>query len=177
MRLPARDFGSAYPSDLSCCLLGFGCPLECPDRIQSDSTHPLILQIETLIGRLEEKHCKELQGVRKEVNSLSSRLTTGESSLATLHQQVTALESLQDAHINTAVALQLHVEEFEDRSKRKHLRLQGLPEATGPKDLAESAAAIFHKISVVLPSLNGWSSTGYIELWAPAPPTLPGCET
>lgn len=42
------------------------------------------------------------------------------------------------------MTLQRHIE---DRCRRNKLRLRKLPEATGPKDLAETAAAIFRKIS------------------------------
>lgn len=82
--------------------------------------------IETLIGRLEEKQHKEIQGVRKDVQSLSTRLTMGEFSMATLSQRVPALVSLQEAHVDAAVALQLHIEDMEDRSRGNNLQLRGL---------------------------------------------------
>lgn len=37
----------------------------------------------------------------------------------------------------------MHLEEMEDRSRRNNLRLRGIPEATGPEDLAEWVTAIF----------------------------------
>lgn len=67
--------------------------------------------------------------------------------MSTLEQQVYALESLQDSHVDATVALQLHMEDMEDRSRRNNLWLRGLPEATGMEDLSETAAAIFRKVA------------------------------
>lgn len=85
----------------------------------------------------------DVQEVRGELGVMSKRLTAGWSSVTDLEKRVTALEHLQDAHIDDAMMLQMHMEEMEDRSRRNNLRLRGLPEATGPKDLADTATAIF----------------------------------
>lgn len=66
--------------------------------------------IETLIGSLEESHCQELQAVRSDVQCLSDRLSAGETTLTTLEKCMTALESLQDSHVDAKVNLQLHLE-------------------------------------------------------------------
>lgn len=42
---------------------------------------------------------------------------------------------------------QLHIEEMEDRSRHNNLRIHGLPEAMGPDDLADTAVAIFRKLT------------------------------
>lgn len=48
--------------------------------------------------RLEEQHRQDIQGVKQDIQSLSSRLTTGESSaVEALTQRASALESLQDS--------------------------------------------------------------------------------
>lgn len=69
----------------------------------------------------------------------------GESTLATLKQWVTALESLQDSHVDMAVSLQFHIEDLEDQSSN-NLRLRGPPEATGSEDLSETAADILRRV-------------------------------
>lgn len=66
--------------------------------------------------------------------------------MESLTQRVSVLESFQDTHVDAAITLQLHME-MEERSRHNNLRLQGLPEATGPEDLVESAAVIFQKVS------------------------------
>lgn len=45
---------------------------------------PTKSDMQLIIGCLEEKHCKEIQVVRKDVQSLSTRLTIVEASIATL---------------------------------------------------------------------------------------------
>lgn len=64
-----------------------------------------------------------------------------------MEQQVTFLEYLQDDHIDSAVTLQLHMEDLEDRSRQNNLWLWGLPEAMGPEDLAAFALEIFRRLS------------------------------
>lgn len=83
---------------------------------------PTRINIEAMILRLEETHRRDVQKVREDV--------TTETSLSILTNQVSALEQSQDAQRETTTALQLHLEKIEDRSRRKNLRLQGLPEAT-----------------------------------------------
>lgn len=74
--------------------------------------------------------------------------------MATLEQWMTSLESFQDSHVDAAVTLQLHMEDMEkDRSRHNHLRLWGLPDATGPEDLAETAAVIFRTASPLTPRI------------------------
>lgn len=108
---------------------------------------PTRANIESLIGRLEEQHRKALQEVKQDLQSLTTRMTMGESSLVAMEQRVTSLESLQDAHMDAAITLQLHMEDMEDRSRCNNLWLWGLPEATGPEDLAASALEIFLRLS------------------------------
>lgn len=79
---------------------------------------PTKADIESIISRLETQHRKDMQEVRGELGSLNRRLVAGESS-------VTSLEHHQDAHIDAATMLQLHMEEMEDRSRRNHLCLRG----------------------------------------------------
>lgn len=64
--------------------------------------------------------------------------------MTSLEKRVSELEHLHEAHVDAATMLQLHQEEMEDRSNNLHLR--GLPEETGPEDLAATAIAIFRKL-------------------------------
>lgn len=96
------------------------------------------MEIEALILWLEETHWRDFQEVRKDVTALTDRVTTGEVFLSVLTNRVTALEQAQDSHRNMTIALQLHMEEVEDQSRRNNL-----PEATGAENLAETVIAIF----------------------------------
>lgn len=98
---------------------------------------PSKVDTEALIGRVEAAHRQELRVVRKEVQAISSRMTAGESSLTALDQRVSALEAIQDKHTEAAIQLQLQLEDMEDRSRRNNLRLRGLPEARGSKNLPQ----------------------------------------
>lgn len=73
--------------------------------------------------------------LQTEVQSISERLTSRESSLTALEQQMSALDGAQISYMDTAVELQLHMEDLEDQSCRINLRLRGL-EATGNKKTA-----------------------------------------
>lgn len=108
---------------------------------------PTKADIETLIGRVEAAHRKELHAVKQEVHSLSDRLTAGETSMLVIDRRVTALEAQHRSQAEMSLGLQLHMEEMEDRSRRNNLRLRGLPEATGPADLADTVADIFRRVA------------------------------
>lgn len=107
---------------------------------------PTKTDIESLLSRTETQHHKEIQEVRGELQTLSTRLSAGETSVSDLEHRVADLEHLQNAHIDAATMLHLHMEEREDRSRRNNLCLRGLPEMTGHEDLAVTAADIFHKL-------------------------------
>lgn len=114
---------------------------------------PTRTDIKALIFRLEETHCCNKQEVRENVSNLTDRVTAGEASFSTLEHPVSALEQSRDAHRDTAIALQLHLEDIEDQSCRNNLRLRGLPEAMGAENLGETVTAIFHTI-VETPSVT-----------------------
>lgn len=90
-----------------------------PDHSGANRTEKM--KIEALILRLEEAHCQDIQAVRTDVQLLSDRVKSGEASLSVLELLVAALEHSQDSHIDTAMALQLHLEHLEDRSRRNNL--------------------------------------------------------
>lgn len=104
---------------------------------------PTRADIESLILQIEEAHSRDIQEVRTVLHSVSDRVTSGETLVAALETRVQALDRASDSHI---VEAQLNLEEMEDRSRRNNLRLWGLPEATGPEDLAETVTAIFHSL-------------------------------
>lgn len=105
----ALDALSYIPSDLCLISQSFSVP---PCTLQLDSDLRALLQalltksdIELLIGRIEENHSKEMHGVKSEVQSLFTRLSAGESTMATLTQRMWAPKSLQDIHVDAAVSL------------------------------------------------------------------------
>lgn len=105
---------------------------------------PMRADIESLIGRVEAAHSKEIHAIKQEVHFLSDRLTVGETSLSTMDRRVAVLETQHRSQVEMLVGLQLHME---DRSRRNNLRLRGLPEATGPADLADTVADIFQRVA------------------------------
>lgn len=82
---------------------------------------PTQMAIQALILRLEETHRRDIQEVRGEVSNLAERMGAGEASVTSLETQVSELKGSRDQHRDTAVALQLHVEDIEDRSRRNNL--------------------------------------------------------
>lgn len=107
---------------------------------------PTKTEIEALILRLVDAHHQDIQAVRTDVQAISDRVSTGETSLSALEHRAAALEGSQETQMDTAMALQLHLEDLKDRSRRNNLRLRGLPEATGTENLADTVTAVFHKI-------------------------------
>lgn len=91
--------------------------------------------IETLMQRVEESHRRDIQAVRMEISSLTDRVDAGESSISSLEARMGPLEQSHVAQEESRVALQPHMEDLEDRSRKNNLRLQGLPEATGTEHL------------------------------------------
>lgn len=83
--------------------------------------------IEALIHRVEDAHHKGPQAVHMEIQLLSDRLTVDETATYALEQRVTSLERDRTSQVEIAVALQLQMEDLEDRSRRNNLRLRGLP--------------------------------------------------
>lgn len=78
--------------------------------------------------------------VRADVTSLTERVDTGEADISSLEHRVAALVRSRISQADTAVDLQLHLEDLDDRSHR------GLPEATGTEDLPATMSAIFRII-------------------------------
>lgn len=107
---------------------------------------PTKTDIAALIATVEATHRKEMQAVRAEVNTLTTRMEVGENSLAALERRVIVVEGKQDAQTEALQEQALRLEEMEDRSRRNNLRLRGLPEATGPEDLEDTAVAIFRSL-------------------------------
>lgn len=107
---------------------------------------PTRTDIEALILKLEETHRRDIQEVRGEVSTLAERVSTGEVSVSSLTDRVTALEQARDQHREVAIALQLHLEDVEDRSRRNNLRLRGIPETTPPENLGETVKEIFRSV-------------------------------
>lgn len=77
---------------------------------------PTKTNIEAMILHLEETHRRDSQDVQGEVSNLADRITMGEASVSSLEGCVSALEQSRDQHRDTAIALQLHLEDIEDRS-------------------------------------------------------------
>lgn len=109
---------------------------------------PTRADIETLIGKVEAAHCKELELelVRGELQILAERVTDGESAYQSLEQLVSILERYSYTQKETSVALQLQLEDLEDRSRRNDVRLRGIPEASDQENLQDMVKSIFENI-------------------------------
>lgn len=102
--------------------------------------------IEALILKLEETHRRDFQEVKAEVFTLADRVLSGEASFTALERQVASLERAGDQHRDTAVALQLHLEDVEDRGCRNNLRLRGIPESVDAKALDGRLQELFREV-------------------------------
>lgn len=125
-------------------------PSHTPLTLRADAELRALLQalqmradIEAIVSRLEASHHQEIAVVRQEVQTLSDRMDSGESSVAALEWRLSAVEASHTIQANTILTQQLQLEEIEDRSRRNNLRLRGLPEAIGTEDLAASTLSIF----------------------------------
>lgn len=86
--------------------------------------------IETLILCLEETHRRDMQEARGEISSIAERVATGAELVESLDGRVLELEQSRDQHRDTAVALQVHLDDIEDQSRHNNLRLRGIPKDT-----------------------------------------------
>lgn len=107
---------------------------------------PTRADIETLILRLEETHRRNMQEVRGEVSTLAVRVTTGEASVSALEGRVSALEQARDQQRESAIALQLHLENIKDRSRRNNLWLRGIPKGTESESFRETVREIVRTV-------------------------------
>lgn len=81
--------------------------------------------IEALVNRLEASHRKEITKVRLEVQLLSDRMTTGESSVSKIEKRLRTVENHQTSQAATILAQQLQIEEIEDCSRRNNFKAKG----------------------------------------------------
>lgn len=109
---------------------------------------PTRADLEAMMARLEEVHRGDLKVVQTEVEQLTARLTTEESSLASLENRVAHLEEVQSVHASYASSLQLHLEEFEDRSRRNNLRFRGISEGVGQEALQPVVLSICQQLDI-----------------------------
>lgn len=93
--------------------------------------------------RLEETHRRDIQEVREEVSTLTDHVASREESVSSLAERVAALKQSQDQHREAAIALQLHLEDVEDRSRCNNLRLRGIPEPADAEDVGAKVIGIF----------------------------------
>lgn len=77
-----------------------------------------------------EARCRDIHSVRADVELLSERFSTGETSISFQERCASQLEQAQSTQAAQVTSLQLHMEELEDRSRHNNLRLRGIPEAT-----------------------------------------------
>lgn len=80
------------------------------------------------------------------MSTLAERVSTGEASFSILENRVSELERARDHHRDTTIALQLHLEDVEDRSRWNKLWLRGLPETTKAENLGDKVQEIFRII-------------------------------
>lgn len=81
-----------------------------------------------------------MQEMREDVTNLPDKVTAREASFSTMERRVEALEQSRD----TVIALQLHLEDIEDRSRCNNLRLHGLLEAMGTENLGDHYSDLPH---------------------------------
>lgn len=105
---------------------------------------PTRADIEALIQRVEEAHSRDMQEIKSELHTITQRVSTGENLSSALESRVLTLEQAHESHNMEIQEMQLHIEEMEDHSSRNNL--WGIPEATGPEDLAETVTAIIHRL-------------------------------
>lgn len=82
--------------------------------------------------------------MKADVSTQSDRVTSGETSFAALELRVGKLERAQDHQRDTALALQLHLEDVLDQSHRNNLRLRGIPESM--ETLGQTIQDLFHTV-------------------------------
>lgn len=96
--------------------------------------------------RMEEQHRRDFQELRSEVNVLDDRLSKEEFEMSALELRVTHLEREHTTFQGHQAGVQLHAEDLENQSRRIHLHIWGLPEATGPENLQDTIQVILLRV-------------------------------
>lgn len=105
---------------------------------------PTKADIEQLIGRLEEAHQKEIREVKKDIQTLTTRLINEEASIATIKEILTVLELTRDTQKEIEEVIQLQLEDLENWNRRNNL--QGVAESITGEKLIDSVKEIFKQV-------------------------------
>lgn len=109
---------------------------------------PTPADMEALIYRMGETHRRDLQSIRIDVQSLSDRICTGETTQTALEKRVSQLEKAQSLQASHVSSLQLHLEQLAVRSRRNNLRLRGIPEDAGQESLQSIVVTICQQLAI-----------------------------
>ncbi|XP_018426581.1 PREDICTED: catenin delta-2-like [Nanorana parkeri] len=82
--------------------------------------------IETLVVKIVETHSQDIQELRQEVHQLATRVDGSKTSTAVMEVRLATLETARDLQTEQLSEMQLHMEDLEDRNRRKNSRALGL---------------------------------------------------
>lgn len=87
----------------------------------------------------------EIAGIKQSVTEVAARVTTIEKDTATLHQGFTELNDTKEEMADQIAQLHLLLDDQENCSRRRNIRIRGLPEATQQADLKMTVTALFNE--------------------------------
>lgn len=96
-----------------------------------------------MVANLQETFRRENQDIRGEITGVVTRVAEISATTEAHNARLTTLERALSLETSQNRALQLHIQDLEDRGRRNNLRLRGVPEAEGQEDLLAETMKIF----------------------------------
>lgn len=96
-----------------------------------------------MVANLEETFRRQNQDIRGEITGVVTRVAEISATTEAHNARLTTLERALSLETSQNRALQLHIEDLENRGRRNNLRLRGVPEAERQEDLLAETMKIF----------------------------------
>lgn len=111
-----------------------------------DPAHLLSGSSEFLIFYWLEENRQDVQQIQTKVQQLIDHFSMGETLVMAMNRDSPFWNRGRLLKQTCLTAMQLQMDDLEDRSCQKNLQIRGLPEVTCPKNLCDTVIAILHKV-------------------------------
>ena len=107
---------------------------------------PTKADLERFADRVEKALKEDVAQLKADTNHLGNRVEALEQKLEDVLPVIAQLQEKCSAQDHQIEALLCHLDDIENRSRRANIRIRGLPEATGARDIAPTLQDIFKDI-------------------------------
>lgn len=107
---------------------------------------PTWADLEGFMARMEKAFRKDIEDLQADTAHIGGRVEALEATVEDINPSLQALQAhskMQDQRIDSLLD---QLDDVENRSRRVNIRIRGLPEATGPRDIIPSLQGLFTQI-------------------------------